>query len=96
VWRQPRDRVAVIGIGGLGHLAVKFLRAWGCEVTAFTTSPSKREEALAIGAYRVLDTRNDEELVKIANGFDFTAAARPGIASCSRTIFRATVPDRAP
>jgi len=68
---SPTDRVAVIGIGGLGHLAVKFLRAWGCEVTAFTTSPSKREEALALGAHRVLDTRNDRDLMKMANGFDF-------------------------
>lgn len=68
---SPTDRVAVIGIGGLGHLAVKFLRAWGCEVTAFTTSASKREEVLALGAHRVLDTRNDGELMKMANEFDF-------------------------
>jgi uncharacterized zinc-type alcohol dehydrogenase-like protein len=40
---KPTDRVGVIGIGGLGHMAVKFLRAWGCEVVAFTSSDSKRQ-----------------------------------------------------
>ena len=68
---RPTDRVAVIGICGLGHLAVKFLRAWGCDVTAFTTSDSKREEILAIGAHRVLNTRNAEELTQAAGSFDF-------------------------
>ena len=43
---KPTDRVAVIGIGGLGHLALQFLAKWGCEVTAFTSSESKRQEAL--------------------------------------------------
>jgi len=46
----PHSRVAVVGIGGLGHLALLMLRAFGCEVTAFSTSPSKRDEALAMGA----------------------------------------------
>jgi uncharacterized zinc-type alcohol dehydrogenase-like protein len=48
----PASRVGVIGIGGLGHLAIKFARAMGCEVTAFSTSPSKRHEAQAMGAHR--------------------------------------------
>ena len=47
---KPTDRVGVVGIGGLGHIAVKFARAWGCEVTAFTSSPSKRDEALDVKA----------------------------------------------
>jgi len=68
---KPTDRVAVIGIGGLGHLALKFLRAWGCEVTAFTSSDSKRVEALKLGAHRTLNTRNPEELTKAAGSFDF-------------------------
>ncbi len=68
---QPTDRVAVIGIGGLGHLALKFLRAWGCEVTAFTTSDSKREEALRLGAHRTLNSRNAGELQKATGSFDF-------------------------
>ncbi len=67
----PTDRVAVIGIGGLGHLAVKFLRAWGCDVTAFTTSDSKREEALRLGAHRTLNSHNADELAKAAGSFDF-------------------------
>jgi len=46
---NPMDKAAVIGIGGLGHLAIQFLRAWGCEVTAFTSSEAKREEALELG-----------------------------------------------
>jgi len=68
---KPTDTVAVIGIGGLGHLALKFLRAWGCEVTAFTTSDSKREEALKLGAHRTLNSRNPAELAAAAGSFDF-------------------------
>jgi uncharacterized zinc-type alcohol dehydrogenase-like protein len=47
----PQSRVAVVGIGGLGHLALLMLRAFGCEVTAFSTSASKRDEAVAMGAH---------------------------------------------
>jgi uncharacterized zinc-type alcohol dehydrogenase-like protein len=68
---KPTDRVAVIGIGGLGHIALKFLRAWGCEVTAFTSSDSKRDEALKLGAHRTLNSRNADELTKAAGSFDF-------------------------
>ncbi len=53
---KPVHRVGVVGIGGLGHLAVKFARAWGCEVTAFTSSESKRDEALQMGAHRVVSS----------------------------------------
>ena len=68
---QPTDRVGVIGIGGLGHLALKFLRAWGCEVTAFTSSDSKRQEALELGAHQTLNSRDSDELKKAAGSFDF-------------------------
>ena len=68
---QPTDRVAVIGIGGLGHLALQFLRAWGCEVTAFTSSDSKREEALKLGAHLTLNSRDSGELTKATGSFDF-------------------------
>jgi uncharacterized zinc-type alcohol dehydrogenase-like protein len=68
---QPTDRVAVIGIGGLGHLALKFLRAWGCDVTAFTSSNSKRQEALGLGAHQTLHSRDSDELKKAAGSFDF-------------------------
>lgn len=68
---QPTDRVAVIGIGGLGHLALKFLRAWGCDVTAFTSSDSKRQEALSLGAHQTLNSRDSDALKKAAGSFDF-------------------------
>ncbi len=47
---RPSSRVGVIGIGGLGHMAIRFARAFGCEVTAFSTSPAKEEEARRLGA----------------------------------------------
>lgn len=51
---SPTDHVAVIGIGGLGHLAIQFLNKWGCEVTAVTTSPDKAAEAKNLGAHHVV------------------------------------------
>lgn len=67
---KPTDRVGVVGIGGLGHLALKFLRAWGCEATAFTSSASKRDEALAMGAVATIDSTNAEEIKAHAGTFD--------------------------
>ncbi|KAG1401708.1 hypothetical protein G6F60_006205 [Rhizopus arrhizus] len=54
---RPTDRVAVVGIGGLGHLALQFARAWGCHVTAISGSPDKKEEALGFGAHDFLNSR---------------------------------------
>ena len=68
---KPTDRVGVIGIGGLGHLALQFLNKWGCEVVAFTSSDSKREEAVSLGAHRTLNSRASGELEKAAGSFDF-------------------------
>lgn len=68
---RPTDRVGVIGIGGLGHLAVKFLRAWGCEVVAFTSSAAKRDEALALGAHRTIDSKDPAEVGRIKGTLDF-------------------------
>lgn len=68
---KPTDRVGVVGIGGLGHLALRFLRAWGCEVTAFTSSESKREEALRLGAHRSVVSTDASALKKEAGRFDF-------------------------
>jgi uncharacterized zinc-type alcohol dehydrogenase-like protein len=67
----PTDRVGVIGIGGLGHMALQFLHKWGCEVTAFTSSDSKRDEALKFGAHHVVNSRDAGQLQKIANSLDF-------------------------
>jgi alcohol/geraniol dehydrogenase (NADP+) len=68
---RPTDRVAVIGIGGLGHLALKFLHAWGCEVTAFTSSEAKMTEALSLGAHHTLDSRDPKAIKASAGRFDF-------------------------
>ena len=64
---SPTARVGVVGIGGLGHMAVKFFAAWGCRVTAFTSSPSKFDEARRLGAHRVLSSR-DADAVRGAEG----------------------------
>ncbi|MCB1244942.1 MAG: NAD(P)-dependent alcohol dehydrogenase [Verrucomicrobiales bacterium] len=55
---RPTDRVGVIGMGGLGHLAVQFLAKWGCEVTVFSSHPEKAEEALQLGAHHVVNSRD--------------------------------------
>lgn len=68
---KPTDQVAVIGIGGLGHLALQFLRAWGCNVTAFTSSEAKRQEALTLGAHHTLNSRDEAEIAAAAGRFDF-------------------------
>jgi len=67
---QATDKVAVIGIGGLGHLALQFLNAWGCEVTAFTSSEDKKKEALSLGAQHTLDSRDQSEIEAAAGHFD--------------------------
>lgn len=66
----PTARVGVIGIGGLGHLAVKFANAWGCEVTAFTSTEAKRQEARDLGAHQVLDSRDPDAIASAADSFD--------------------------
>ncbi len=67
---KPTDKVAVIGIGGLGHLALQFFNAWGCEVTAFTSSADKRPEALELGAHQTINSRSAEELEAATGHFD--------------------------
>jgi len=71
---RPTDRVGVIGIGGLGHLALQFLNKWGCEVTAFTSSAGKRETALGLGAHHVIDSRDADALGELAGSLDFILA----------------------
>lgn len=68
---KPTDRVGVVGIGGLGHLALQFANAWGCEVTAFSSSPSKVEEVRRLGAHHVLSSRDSEEILAAASSLDF-------------------------
>ncbi|KAL0093906.1 chaperonin 10-like protein [Phycomyces blakesleeanus] len=63
----PTGRIGVVGIGGLGHLALQFSRAWGCHVTAISTSPSKKEEALGFGAHDYISSRDFGEDFVIAD-----------------------------
>jgi uncharacterized zinc-type alcohol dehydrogenase-like protein len=68
---QPTQRVGVIGIGGLGHMALQFLNKWGCEVLAFTSSDSKRQDALNFGAHDTVNSRDSAQMQKLAGSLDF-------------------------
>ena len=65
------QKVGVVGLGGLGHMAVKFASAFGAHVVLFTTSPGKTADALRLGAREVVVSRNAEEMKKHAASFDF-------------------------
>ena len=67
---KPTHSVAVVGIGGLGHMALGFLKAWGCEVTAFSTSPDKEQEARNLGAHHFVSTHDENALEKLAGSYD--------------------------
>jgi len=67
----PGQRVGVVGLGGLGHMAVKFAKAFGAEVILFTTSPSKIEDGLRLGASRVVVTRETGWTNGLIGSFDF-------------------------
>jgi uncharacterized zinc-type alcohol dehydrogenase-like protein len=64
-------KVGVVGLGGLGHMGVKFAHAFGAHVVVFTTSPNKKEDALRLGADEVVVSRNADEMKKHAGSFDF-------------------------
>jgi uncharacterized zinc-type alcohol dehydrogenase-like protein len=64
-------KVGVVGLGGLGHMGVKFAHALGAHVVVFTTSPNKKEDALRLGANEVVVARNADEMQKHAGSFDF-------------------------
>lgn len=71
-------RIGVIGIGGLGHLAIQFARAFGCEVFAFSSSSDKEREAKAFGAHHFISSSDKKSLQKAENGLDlllFTSSA---------------------
>jgi alcohol dehydrogenase (NADP+) len=71
-WNVTRGKkVGVVGLGGLGHMGVKFARAFGAQVVVFTTSPNKREDALRLGAHEVVLSRNQDEMKRHAGSFDF-------------------------
>src|SRR5437868_1269420 len=65
------QKVGVVGLGGLGHMGVKFARAFGAHVVVFTTSPNKKEDALRLGADEVVVSRNADEMKRHEGSFDF-------------------------
>lgn len=65
------SKVGVIGVGGLGHLAVQFAKSFGCEVTAFSHSPDKEREAKELGAHHFISSTDHDGLQKITNSLDF-------------------------
>ena len=67
---RPASRVGVVGIGGLGHMALQFARAFGCEVTAFSTSKDKEAEARTLGSHHFVNTRDTAALKKVAGSYD--------------------------
>ncbi|UAK24422.1 NAD(P)-dependent alcohol dehydrogenase [Sphingomonas nostoxanthinifaciens] len=67
----PGKKVGIVGIGGLGHMGVKIAHALGAHVVAFTTSESKKQAALELGADEVVNSRNEDEMAAHAGSFDF-------------------------
>lgn len=71
-WNVTKGKkVGVVGLGGLGHMGVKFAHALGAHVVVFTTSPGKKDDALRLGADEVVISRNADEMAKHAGSFDF-------------------------
>lgn len=68
-------KVGVVGLGGLGHMGVKFAHALGAHVVVFTTSPNKKDDALRLGADDVVVSHNADEMQKLAGSFDFVLDA---------------------
>jgi D-arabinose 1-dehydrogenase-like Zn-dependent alcohol dehydrogenase len=89
---QPDSRVGVIGVGGLGHLAIQFASKMGCDVAVFSGSDSKKEEAIALGAKDFFATKGVKEL-DIGKKIDcllVTASAQPGnshYACCPEPVY---------
>ncbi|HKF49976.1 MAG TPA: NAD(P)-dependent alcohol dehydrogenase [Terracidiphilus sp.] len=68
---NPSSRVGIIGIGGLGHIAIQFAKVFGAEVTAFSTSSAKEDEARGLGAHHFVNTLESRSLKELAGSFDF-------------------------
>lgn len=75
---SPTMRVGVVGIGGLGHLGLQFAHAFGCEVTAFSTTPEKKEDAIKLGAHHFVCTQDINSVKKAQNSLDFLLVTSPG------------------
>ena len=70
MYAKPTSRIGIVGIGGLGHMGVKFAAAYGCDVTALTSSESKFDEARGFGANHVVSSRDSATIRKLASTFD--------------------------
>lgn len=71
-WKVSKgQKVGIVGLGGLGHMGVKLANALGANVVVFTTSPGKTEDAIRLGAHEVVISKNEDEMKKQANSFDF-------------------------
>ncbi len=68
---NPSSRVGIVGVGGLGHLAIQFARVFGADVTAFSTTAAKEEEARTLGAHRFVNSRETKAMKELANSLDF-------------------------
>jgi alcohol/geraniol dehydrogenase (NADP+) len=68
---HPASRVGIIGIGGLGHMAIQFAHAFGAEVFAFSSSANKEEEARALGAHHFINNRETKSMKEVAGKLDF-------------------------
>jgi uncharacterized zinc-type alcohol dehydrogenase-like protein len=69
-YAKPTSRVGIVGIGGLGHMGLKFAAAYGCDVTAFTSGESKFDEARGFGANHVVSTRDSAAIQRLAGTLD--------------------------
>lgn len=67
----PGHKIAIVGLGGLGHMAIKFAVSLGADVTVLSTSPQKREDAMRLGAHRFIYTKDEEQVQKAAFSFDY-------------------------
>lgn len=71
-WKVGKGhKIGIIGLGGLGHMAIKFAASFGAEVTVLSTSPNKKEDALKLGAHSFIVTKDEEQVKLVANTFDF-------------------------
>jgi uncharacterized zinc-type alcohol dehydrogenase-like protein len=68
---NPASRVGVVGIGGLGHIAIQFARVFGAEVVAFSTSTAKEDEARSLGAHHFVNSRESKAMKEVAGSLDF-------------------------
>lgn len=68
---NPSSRVGIVGIGGLGHIAIQFAKVFGAEVTAFSTTVNKEEEARSLGAHHFVNSRESKAMKDVAGSLDF-------------------------